>query len=149
MRDVYYRCYPKRFQRAHQWTRECLPRGLVRKKNKCHDESGLCCERPHAHERILVDTSRMPGKFADRQFTRAWQQMLMNDPLRGNEVWSMKNLRRELEESRALLTVVPGYLDTCYKCGNLHISHGRFDCDNMFTDVDAKFYPRYRRPGDP
>ena len=137
LRSMYYVWYPFRFKRPNKIVEADLPRAIVRPKNACHDETGMCCQKPgHTHERIIVSTVGLPQHAQGRQFSRGVQVMMQNTGLPDCELWALRDLREKRRESRGQLRMLPHWWNTCMRCrqekpagGKL----GRFDCSSHYT----------------
>ena len=116
-----------------------IPDAVVRKQAKCWSaEGGLTCDRPHVHERLLVDTSRLPLHSSDRLFSRSWSISKKEDPWPSKELWSLRDAKRRLIEERAPVVYLPEYRYECACCGGEkeEVTHARVDVDGMFTKAD-------------
>lgn len=143
LKTNYWLSYPARFRRKAKFRRYCVPRAVIRPKGKCVDERGLFCVKPgHAHERILVSTSRLPMHAQDRMFSRALQLMKMADGLPDCELWSLKDARKMLAASRGKLRVVPKWWHHCARCRRLKDQPGgclaRCACTSLYTKSDMQ-----------
>ncbi len=149
---VYYLFYPARFRGRPDFCGESVPVAIVRKKAKCTAVTGRVaadsddaatvverCTRDHAHERVIVNTRKVPAHWVDKQFARAWEVAKRNDPLPSREVWSLKDLSDEIYTAQSRLRVLPQCRDTCLRCGcsKPRWFHGRVDCNSMFTNADT------------
>ena len=108
LRNMYYVWCPFRFKRPTKIAASDLPRAIVRPKNACHDETGLCCQKPgHIHERIIVSTIGLPQHAQDRQFSRGVQVMMQNTGLPDCELWALRDLQQKHRTSRGRLRMIP------------------------------------------
>ena len=135
-RTNYHVNYPQRFKNDHhaEVSLSMIPDAVVRKKAKCWSaEEGLICDRPHVHERLLVDTSRLPLHASDRLFSRSWSLSKKADPWPSKELWSLRDARRRLQEERAPLVFIPEFRFVCACCRREkeELTHARIDVDNM------------------
>ena len=81
--------YPLRYRQKTpiQFGDAMIPDAIIRKKAKCwSQQGGLICDRDHVHERLLVDTSRLPLHWSDRLLSRAWVLAKGHDPWPSREL---------------------------------------------------------------
>lgn len=132
--------YPPRFRLGHKFEEADIPVGIARTKAKCTTDGTLSCTRDHEHDRIIVNTRRLPHHNTDRLFARSWEVLKRNDPLPCCEVWGLRDLARQQRESRGQLRVIPRFRNVCAKCGQHKppITLCRCDCANMFTWADTE-----------
>lgn len=106
------------------------------------------CTRPHVHERLLIDASRLPLDTSDRILSRSWMISKQNDPWPSRELWSLKDGRRALAESRAKLVFIRKLRNTCCACGGPKddCTHCRVDVDHMFTNANMSRVEHYEVP---
>ncbi len=137
---AYETMYPVRFRRPDVFFQEKdLPQGLIRGKQKCHAPSGLVCTKEgHIHDRLLVDTSSLPGRFMDHQLGKGWSLTLMMDPRSSYECYNIRFFGTTLLERHNTPVKVPEFADKCIKCGmdKEETVNGRVDCTSMFTNCD-------------
>jgi hypothetical protein len=137
-----YLCYyPLRFRRDVRFTKDSLPRAIVRGKAKCHGDEGLHCQKPgHVHHRLVVSTAALPCHWQDRIFHRAWQIGKMADPMYDAELWSLRDASKKHRASRGTLVHVPAYKHVCAGCGGekSEVSLCRVDVGAFYTAANMK-----------
>lgn len=139
MKLVYEAYMPARFKRPVHYSVEQIPVGILRSKAKCSANGILDCKKDHDHERLVIDTHRLPQHFIDKTFSRSWEVLKREDPWPSCELWRQKDLARVQRESRGRLVFVPRWRDVCARCGGPkpEVYHARKDCASFYTNLET------------